>query len=207
MVKGDITLEGCTEAWIRLTCPSDDVIHVADVRLSEKNDGSMKPCIQTKPNLNNTSVPKELLHQCGQKECMYIEGICDGQNDCAFYISPHMIAGEERPNENSEVVIQYKCTPGKSRKAGIAVVALLAVVGAIAILGIGGLLLYRVWNPKENYDTFDNVGGDTPGITPSQTPTSDRKAAARYETGTEHISVELQSAGGANNNDGGATKA
>ena len=65
---------------------------------------------------------------------------------------------------------------------------------------------YRIWSPKENYDVFDNTGGDTPGITPSQTPTSERRhepSSARYEAGAEHISVELKSAGG-NNNQGGS---
>ena len=45
--------------------------------------------------------------------CVYIEDICENLNECVFYVSPHLIDDKEQPTEDTEVVIEYRCMPGK----------------------------------------------------------------------------------------------
>jgi hypothetical protein len=50
-------MQGCTEAFFRMTCPDDDLLHVYDVRFSEVDSGH--PCAQRPP--QNITVPTELV--------------------------------------------------------------------------------------------------------------------------------------------------
>ena len=54
--KGVINMQGCTEAFFRMTCPDDDILQVYDIRFSEVEPGH--PCTQQQP--SEAIIPKEL---------------------------------------------------------------------------------------------------------------------------------------------------
>ena len=54
-------ITGCTESYVQMKCPGDDIISVADIRLELSN--TSQPCIQTKP-AHDVAVPKDLTHLC-----------------------------------------------------------------------------------------------------------------------------------------------
>ena len=63
-------MQGCTEAFFRMTCPDDDILQVYDVRFSEVEPGH--PCAQRKP--ENAIVPKEMTEVKYQLTLCLISG-------------------------------------------------------------------------------------------------------------------------------------
>ncbi|KAK2159591.1 hypothetical protein LSH36_150g02015 [Paralvinella palmiformis] len=197
--QGVINMQGCTEAFFRMTCPDDDILQVYDIRFSEVEPGH--PCTQQQP--SEAIIPKELTEQClpnnktkdGHLMCSYFEEICDGKNQCVFYVSPHLISGRETPTVNSEVIIKYECKPGKKRTAEIGAASFVAVFSIFILLIVGGLLMWR----EITHNTSDYVVGSSanqPSTThPSHPSVSsyqhEGQGAAAAAIAEDDISVEL----------------
>lgn len=218
--QGAISIQGCTEAFVRMTCPNDDLLMIRDVRFALEEGG--KGCKQQKP-AQSVTVPQEVMHLCKDTAnpleghtCLYAENICSGKTDCAFYVSPHLIRGREQPTENSQVLIEYECQKGPSQKGGVVVVGLLGAVGTLCIALIGGLLIWRMApSPEGNFHnesaqptrraaemSFANPAAVTsPAVTGGLTSQTQPRPGQHPQSGAplqcisdEHISVELQAA-------------